>query len=105
MAVGAADVPQPPRDRNFLSYSASLDPTSGLVRARHPADRSPPVPYIEPFWTQGTEDNATALDGDPKQTHVFFPDRDGAVAQGWDSGLAGDDRQPALLGRPSAETC
>ena len=52
--------PNRPRDRNFMSYSPSLDPTLGPARVGHPADRAATGPYIEPLCTQGTEDNATA---------------------------------------------
>ena len=69
---------QPPfenslRDRNEISYSLTLDPSSGPPRV----DVLPSVPatgpYIEPFWTQGAEVNATALTGDYVLTDVFFP--------------------------------
>jgi hypothetical protein len=76
--------PNRPRDRNFMSYSVSLDPSLGPSRLDVPPLSLATGPYIEPFYTQGTEDNGTALDPTPRQTYVFFPDREAAIAQGWD---------------------
>ena len=61
------------RDRNVISYSLTLDPSSGPPRV----DVLPSVPatgpYIEPFWTQGSILNATALSTSYVQTVAFFP--------------------------------
>jgi hypothetical protein len=61
------------RDRNEITYSLTLDPTSGPPRV----DAPPPVPatgpYVEPFWTEGSAVNPTALSGSYIQTFVFFP--------------------------------
>ena len=90
--------PNRPRDRNFLSYSASLDPTLGLVRVD-----IPPIavtgPYIEPLWTQGTEDNATARRRQAQTDVRLFPRSRRRRGPGLGRRLAGDDRQPALLRR------
>ncbi|MFL5304612.1 MAG: hypothetical protein ACJ8F1_05335 [Polyangia bacterium] len=61
------------RDRNEITYSVTLDPSSGPPRV----DVLPSVPatgpYLEPFWTQGSKLNATALTRYYVQTGVFFP--------------------------------
>jgi hypothetical protein len=61
------------RDRNEISYSLTLDPTSGPPRV----DVLPAVPatgpYIEQFYTQGSVLNATALTGNYVETIAFFP--------------------------------
>jgi hypothetical protein len=61
------------RDRNEISYSLTLDPSSGPPRV----DVLPSVqavgPYIEPFWAVGADNNATALTTDYIETEVFFP--------------------------------
>jgi hypothetical protein len=63
------------RDRNQITYSLTLDPSSGPPRV----DVLPPVsttgPYLEPFWTRGGELNATATSNLYIQTGVFFPQR------------------------------
>ena len=46
----------------------------------------------------GTEDDATALDNRPRQTYVFFPDRNAAVAQGWDVTWEGTVVSPRYSG-------
>jgi hypothetical protein len=94
------------RDRNEITYALTLDPSSGPPRV----DVPPPVPasgpYIEPFWTRGSADNATALSGSYLQTSVFFPqiphaqdpndpiDRRAVTAQtwtvGWEGALSGN---------------
>ncbi len=83
------------RDRNVISYSITLDPSSGPPRV----DVLPSVPvtgpYIEPFWTQGSILNATAVNTSYVQTVAFFPqvpnppnfqdpiDRRAITAQSW----------------------
>ena len=83
------------RDRNVISYSLTLDPSSGPPRV----DVLPGVPvtgpYIEPFWTQGSILNATAVSTSYVQTVAFFPqvpnppnfqdpiDRRAITAQSW----------------------
>jgi hypothetical protein len=66
------------RDRNEITYSLTLDPSSGPPRV----DVLPGIPaigpYIEPFWTQGADPqgaelNATALTSAYVLTDVFFP--------------------------------
>jgi hypothetical protein len=90
--------PNRPRDRNVMSYSISLDPTLGPTRLDVPPVALVSGPYIEPFYAQGTEDNATALTPDPISTYVFFPDREGANAQGWDVTWEGTVVSPRYSG-------
>ncbi len=79
----ARPVPEPEpfvntlRDRNMITYSLTLDPSSGPPRVD--VLPSPPAvgPYIEPFWTQGAELNATATSALFVETGVFFPQRPG----------------------------
>ena len=61
------------RDRNEISYSVLLDAVSGPPRIDVLPATPPTGPYIEPFWTQGSILNATALNGSSMQTVVFFP--------------------------------
>ncbi len=60
------------RDRNEISYALTLDPSSGPPRV----DVLPSVPvtgpYIEPFWTQGSILNATAVSPSYVKTVAFF---------------------------------
>jgi hypothetical protein len=90
--------PNRPRDRNVMSYAVSLDSALGPTRLDLPPLFLPTAPYIEPYWTQGTEDNATALDVRPQRTYVFFPDRDAAIAQGWDVTWQGTVTGPRYSG-------
>jgi len=90
--------PNRPRDRNVMSYAVSLDPALGPTRLDLPPLNLPNSPYIESIWTQGTEDNATALDVRPQKTYVFFPDRDAAIAQGWDVTWEGTITGPRYSG-------
>ena len=95
--------PNRPRDRNVMSFSQSLDPALGPTRLDLPPLGLPTGPYIEPLWTQGTEDNATALDTEVQPTHVFFPDREAAIAQGWDVTWQGTIVSPRYLRHPPWE--
>ncbi len=90
--------PNRPRDRNLMSFSQSLDPALGPTRVDLPPLGLPTGPYIEPLWTQGTEDNATALDTKARETFVFFPDREAAIAQGWDVTWQGTIVSPRYSG-------
>jgi hypothetical protein len=76
--------PGTPRDRNFVTYNAGLDTASGPARLDLAPVFSPNEPYLEGFWTRGTENNATAVTTDFKQTYVLFPDRAAVTAQTWD---------------------
>ncbi len=76
--------PNRPRDRNFETFTPSLDPGLGPTRLDLPPLTLATGPYIEAFYAQGTEDNATALSADPLATYVFFPDREAATGQSWD---------------------
>jgi len=60
------------RDRNEITYSLTLDPSSGPPRVDVLPSVAATGPYIEPFWTQGAIHNATALTGDYVETDVFF---------------------------------
>ncbi len=87
------------RDRNQLSYSLGLDPSSGPPRV----DVAPvaPIsgPYIEPFWTKGTADDATALDAGFRATSIFFPDRSVVTPQSWSVAWQGAIAGPRYAGR------
>ena len=61
------------RDRNVISYSITLDPSSGPPRVDVLPSAPVTGPYIEPFWTQGSILNATAVSPCYVQTVVFFP--------------------------------
>jgi len=94
----ATPYPNQPRDRNVISYTVSLDPTLGPTRLDLPPLQLTTGPYIEPFWTQGTEQDATALDNHVRQTSVFFPDRNAAIQQGWDVTWQGTVVSPRYSG-------
>jgi hypothetical protein len=74
-----ASVPETPpflntlRDRNEISYSLTLDPSSGPPRVDVLPTLPATGPYIEPFWTQGSILNATAVSAAYVQTVAFFP--------------------------------
>ncbi|HVZ87609.1 MAG TPA: hypothetical protein VHG72_11615 [Polyangia bacterium] len=61
------------RDRNEITYSLTLDSTSGPPRVDVLPNTPVTGPYIEPIYTQGTVNNATATDSSYIQTAVFFP--------------------------------
>ncbi len=61
------------RDRNQVTYSVTLDPASGPPRVDVLPSIPATGPYLEPFWTQGSVLNATALSKLYVQTGVFFP--------------------------------
>jgi hypothetical protein len=61
------------RDRNEITYSVTLDPSSGPPRVDVLPSTPATGPYLESFWTQGAEWNATALTNLFVQTGVFFP--------------------------------
>ncbi len=61
------------RDRNEITYSLTLDPSSGPPRVDVLPSVPPTGPYIESFWTQGAAINPTALTIDYARTDVFFP--------------------------------
>jgi hypothetical protein len=61
------------RDRNEISYSLTLDPSSGPPRVDVLPNVQATGPYIEPFWAVGADNNATALTADYVETGVFFP--------------------------------
>jgi hypothetical protein len=94
----ATPYPNQPRDRNVISYTVSLDPSLGPARLDLPPLQLTTGPYIEPLWTQGTENDATALDNRARQTYVFFPDRNATVAQGWDVTWEGTVVSPRYSG-------
>jgi hypothetical protein len=71
------------RDRNAISYSTSLDPSSGPARVTVAPPLSFTGPYIESFWTKGTAANAVAQGDDFLATPVYFPDPSAAVPQAW----------------------
>jgi len=63
------------RDRNYITYSLTLDPSSGPPRLDVLPSIPASGPYIEPFWTQGAEVNPTATSNLFVATAAFFPDR------------------------------
>jgi len=87
------------RDRNELSYSLSLDPSSGPPRVDVPPLVPLSGPYIEPLWTKGTQDDATALDVAARQTSIFFRDRLAVTPQTWGVTWQGSIVGPRYAGR------
>jgi hypothetical protein len=77
--------PQPNvlRNRNVASYTLALDPTAGPARVDVNPSANVIGPHIEPVWTRGTADNATALTSFYQQTPVFFPDPLAVTPQAW----------------------
>jgi hypothetical protein len=75
--------PNSVRNRNFVGYTLALDPSSGLPRLDLPASQASIGPRIESIWTQGSDDNATALSTAFIQTQVFFPDPPAVTPQSW----------------------
>ena len=63
------------RDRNQISYSASLDPSSGPPRVPIPPAVSFTSPFLEQFWAQGTRNNALAVDATPWRPRSIFRTR------------------------------
>jgi hypothetical protein len=61
------------RDRNEISYSLALDPSSGPPRLDVLPNVAATGPYIEPFWTTGLALNATQSTTDYVETDVLFP--------------------------------
>jgi hypothetical protein len=61
------------RDRNEITYSLTLDPSSGPPRLDVLPSVAATGPYIEPFWTTGLQYNATQLAPDYVETDVLFP--------------------------------
>ena len=61
------------RDRNVISFSLTLDPSSGPPRVDVLPNVPATGPYIEPFWAQGSILNATAVNVSYLQTVAFFP--------------------------------
>jgi len=61
------------RDRNVISFSVALDPSTGPPRLDVLPNLPATGPYIEPFWTQGSILNATATSNAYVQTAAFFP--------------------------------
>ena len=98
----APNITEPPpfvnslRDRNEITYSLTLDPSSGPPRVDVLPSVAASGPYIEPFWTQGAVLNATAQTKDYIETGILFPmepitpsnqddpvDRRGITPQSW----------------------
>ncbi|HZL21036.1 MAG TPA: hypothetical protein VFG23_25100 [Polyangia bacterium] len=61
------------RDRNEITYSLTLDPSSGPPRLDVLPNIAATGPYIEPFWTKGTDLNATQQTNNYVETDVLFP--------------------------------
>jgi hypothetical protein len=61
------------RDRNEISYSLTLDPSSGPPRLDVLPNVAATGPYIEPFWTTGLNLNATQQTINYVETDVLFP--------------------------------
>jgi hypothetical protein len=72
-ATETAPFPNTLRDRNVISFSVTLDPSSGPPRVDVLPNVPATGPYIEPFYTQGSILNATATTGAYVQTVAFFP--------------------------------
>jgi hypothetical protein len=71
------------RNRNALSYSLTLDTSSGPARVEILPPETNLGPLLEPVWTQGTQDNALSQGAAFQQTAVFFPDPTSTNAQTW----------------------
>jgi hypothetical protein len=83
------------RDRNVITYSLTLDPSSGPPRVDVLPSLPVSGPYIEQFWTQGSIFNATSVSTSYVPTVAFFPqaptppnfqdpiDRRAVTAQTW----------------------
>ena len=61
------------RDSNQISYSLTLSTTAGPPRVDILPTQPAVGPYVEPFWTQGSSLNATAVTSAYLQTVAFFP--------------------------------
>ena len=124
LSPSAPDVPEPPpfvntlRDRNVVTYSVTLDPSTGPPRVDVLPTTPSTGPYLESFWTQGAEWNATAITDVFVQTGVFFPrdpnrlddpdpiDRRAVTAQewsiAWEGPLGGTHSTGVLYGTDQA---
>jgi hypothetical protein len=107
------------RDRNEITYSVTLDPSSGPPRVDVLPSTPSTGPYLESFWTQGAEWNATAQTALFVQTGVFFPrepdrldaddpiDRRAVTPQSWSitwqGALGGGHSTGVLYGSDSPE--
>ena len=97
--------PNRPRDRNVMSYSASLDPALGPGASGSAAAGSAVTGRTSSrSGRRGRKTTPPRSTSRPRQTYVFFPDRDGGHRPGLGRHLAGDDRQPALLRQSSTGT-
>lgn len=71
------------RDRNQFAFTPGLESGFGPPRVELPAVSLLSGPYIETFWTQGTDNNARATETDYYPTQVYFPDRYAVTPQPW----------------------
>jgi hypothetical protein len=78
-----APAPNTLRNRSFLGYTPSLDPSVGPPRLDVAASQPATGPRIETLWTLGSAANALAQTGDFIETQVYFPDPASAVPQTW----------------------
>jgi hypothetical protein len=65
------------------SFQLSLDPTAGPARVDLNPSATVVGPHIEPVWTRGTAQNATAQTPLYQQTPIFFPDPTAVNQQAW----------------------
>jgi hypothetical protein len=75
--------PNTVRNRAFLGFTASLDPSLGPARLDLPPAQATIGPRIEALWTVGSADNATAVSADYIRTSVFFPNPSIVTPQTW----------------------
>jgi hypothetical protein len=75
--------PNTVRNRSFLGYTTSLDPSVGPPRLDLTASQPATGPRIESVWTLGSAANATALSSEFIKTQVYFPDPSLATPQTW----------------------
>jgi hypothetical protein len=110
MLLDATEPPPYPnslRDRNVLTYSTSLDSTSGPPRVPVPPTTLATGPYVESFWANGTRNNAFAVgvalpSVESKQflaTPVYFQDPSAVTPQTWSVTWEG----PLIPGRYSGK--
>jgi len=65
------------------SSSLTLDPSTGPPRLDLPPSQTSIGPRLEPVWTVGSANNATALSTSYIKTYVNFPDPPAVTPQAW----------------------
>jgi hypothetical protein len=91
--------PNSVRNRSFLGYSPTLDPSIGPPRIDILASQPAVGPRIESIWTLGSAANATAVGPDFIKTQVYFPDPASATQQTWTVTWEGNLTSPRYSGQ------